>query len=108
MRRYSQGAHNIYLTLVSPEGADLLLHEIVGAWFRGMMRRARPAVVPWEETRAQWAARAARCVKAINAEYNVQGFCAEPPGRLRKRMEHGGERWGKCNPRAVFAANGRA
>ena len=62
---------------------DLLLHETAVAWFRGKMRRTKPTVVPWEETRAQGAVRAARIVKAITSEYNVQGLCAEFPGRLR-------------------------
>ena len=52
-------------------------------------------VVPWEETRAQLAARASRCVRAINSEYNAKGLCAEFPGRLRKCMENEGERLAK-------------
>ena len=74
---------------------DLLLHETAVAWFRGKMRRTKPTVVPWEETRAQWAARASRCVRAINSEYNAKGLCAEFPARLRKCMENEGERLAK-------------
>ena len=74
---------------------DLLLHETVVAWFRGKMRRTKPQVLPWEETRAQWAARAASCVRAINAEYNVAGLCAEFPDRLQACMDQGGERLAK-------------
>ena len=76
----------------APDMGDLLLHDIELAWFRGKMRRTKPTVVPWEETRAQRTARAARCVKAINSEYNAKGLCAESPGRLWKCMENGGER----------------
>ena len=76
----------------APDVGDLLLQETAVAWFRGKMRRTKPTVVPWEETRAQWAVRAARSVKAIKSEYNVQGLCAEFPCRLRECMEHGGER----------------
>ena len=54
--------------------------------------RTKPTVVPWEETRAQWAARASRGVKAINSEFNAKGLFAEFPGRLRQCMENGGER----------------
>ena len=79
----------------SPDMCDLLLHDVAVAWFRGKMRRTKPTVVPWEETRAQWAARAARCVKAINSEYNAKGLCAEFPARLRKCMENEGERLAK-------------
>ena len=71
---------------------DLLLHEAAVAWFRGKMRRRKPTVVLWEETHAHRAVRAARIVKAIHTEYNAQGLCKEFPGRLRKCMDHGGER----------------
>ena len=37
----------------APDMGDLLLHETAVAWFRGEMRRTKPTVVPWEETRAQ-------------------------------------------------------
>ena len=67
---------------------DVLLHETAVAWFRGKMRRPRPTVVPGEETRAQWAARASRSVKAINFVDNAKNLCAEFPGRLRKVMEN--------------------
>ena len=76
----------------APDMGDLLLHETAVAWFRAKMRRTKPTVVPWEETRAQWAARASRCVKAINSEYNAKGLCSEFPGRLRKCIDNGGER----------------
>ena len=79
----------------APDMGDLLLHETVVAWFRGKLRRTKPQVLPWEETRAQWAARAASCVRAINAEYNVAGLCAEFPDRLQACMDQGGERLAK-------------
>ena len=79
----------------APDMGDLLLHETVVAWFRAKMRRTKPQVLPWEETRTQWAARAVRCARAINAEYNVAGLCAEFPDRLQACMDHGGERLAK-------------
>ena len=79
----------------TPDMWDLLLHDVAVAWPRGKMRRTKPTVVPWEETRAQWAARASRCVKAINSEYNAKGLCADFPARLRKCMENEGERLAK-------------
>ena len=79
----------------APDMGDLLLQETAVAWFRGKMRRTKPTVVPWEETRAQWAARASRCVKAINSEYNAKGFCAVFPARLRMCTENEGERLAK-------------
>ena len=72
-----------------------VLHETVVAWFRGKLRRTKPQVLPWEETRTQWAARAVRCARAINADYNVAGLCAEFPDRLQACMDHGGERLAK-------------
>ena len=47
------------------------------------------------QTRAQWAARAASCVRAINAEYNVSGLCAEFPDRLQACMDQEGDRLAK-------------
>jgi hypothetical protein len=41
----------------APDMGDMLLHETAVAWFRARMKRERPAVLPWEETRAQWNAR---------------------------------------------------
>ena len=81
--------------LVPSTGGDLWLHETVVAWFCGQMRRTKPQVLPWEETRTQWAARAQRCVRAINAEYNVASLCAEFLDRLQACMDHGGERLAK-------------
>ena len=65
------------------------------AWFRGKLRRTKPQVLLWEETCAQCAARAASCVWAINAEYNVAGLCAEFPEHLQACMDQGGERLAK-------------
>ena len=79
----------------APDMGDLLLHETVVAWFRGKMRRTKPQVLPWEETRAQRAARVASCVWAISAEYNVAGLCAEFPDRLQACIDQGGERLAK-------------
>ena len=76
----------------SPDMGDLLLHETAVSWFRGKMRREKPLTHPWEETRAQWAARAARCVRQINSEYDVAGLCREFPSRLRACKENDGER----------------
>ena len=76
----------------APDMGDMLLHETGVSWFRGRMRREKPEVVPWEETRAQWAARAARCVRQVNAEYDVAGLCREFPARLLDCIEREGDR----------------
>ena len=76
----------------SPDMGDLLLHETAVSWFRSKMRREKPAVLPWEETRTQWKARAAKCVKAINKEYDVAGLCREFPARLLGCQEREGDR----------------
>ena len=76
----------------SPDMGDILLHGVARAWSRGEMRRTKPTVVPWEDARAQWAARASRCVTAINSEHNAKGLCAELLDRLRTCMVNRGER----------------
>ena len=76
----------------SPDMGDLLLHETVVSLFRSKMRREKPVVVPWAETRAQWTARAAKCLREINAKYNAPGLGREFPSRLQQCKEKGGER----------------
>ena len=76
----------------APDMGDLLLHETAVSWFRAKMRREKPSVLPWCETRAQWKVRTARCVRAINAEYDVAGLCREFPARLLDCQERGGDR----------------
>ena len=79
----------------APDMGDLLLHETAVAWFRNRMRRTKPIVHPWEESRSQWAERAASCVRAVNAENDVSGLCREFPMRLSACLEQGGERLSK-------------
>ena len=76
----------------SPDMGDLLLHETAVARFRSKMRREKPVTVPWEETRTQWAARAARCVRQINIDNDVAGLCREFPMRLQECIDCEGER----------------
>ena len=71
---------------------DLPLHETAVSWFRSKMRREKPVVVPWAETRAQWTARAAKCLREINAKYNVAGLGRDFPSRLQQCKDNGGER----------------
>ena len=76
----------------SPDMGDLLLHETAVSWFRARMKKAKPVTLPWEETRAQWEARAQRCVQSINAECNAHGLCHDFPARLRDCLGRGGDR----------------
>ena len=76
----------------SPDMGDLLLHETAVSWFRNRMRREKPVVLPWEETRAQWLARSTRCVRYINADHDVAGLCRQFPERLRSCKELDGGR----------------
>ena len=76
----------------SPDMGDLLLHETAVSWFCSKMRREKPVVVPWAETRAQWTARAAKCLREINAKYNVAGLGRDFPSRLQQCKDNGGER----------------
>ena len=87
----------------SPDMGDMLLHETAVAWFRSKMKREKPATHPWEENRAQWSTRAARCVRQINAEHDVAGLCREFPSRLEQRLESEGERLRKCKSAARTA-----
>ena len=75
----------------APDMGDLLLHETAVSWFRAKMRREKPSVLPWCETRAQWKDRITRCVRAINAEYDVAGLRREFPARLLDCQERGGD-----------------
>ena len=76
----------------SPDMGDLLLHETAVSWFRAQMKKEKPVGLPWEETRAEWKARADRCVEAINANFDVIGLCTEFPGRLRACISRDGDR----------------
>ena len=76
----------------SPDMGDLLLHETAVAWFRQLMRKEKPEVVPWEETLEQWARRAHKVTARINKEYDVAGLCREFPQRLQEMVDTGGER----------------
>jgi hypothetical protein len=79
----------------APDMGDLLLHETAVAWFRGRMKREKPQVYPWLETRLQWAARAARCVRHINDNYDGAGLCRGFPERLQACFDTDGERIAK-------------
>ena len=56
------------------------------------MRREKPVVVPWEESRTQWVARARRCERYINEHHDIAGLCREFPDRLRMCKDKGGDR----------------
>ena len=76
----------------APDMPDLLLHETAVSWFRSQMRRLKPVVLPWEETRSQWLARATRAVQNINDTHDVAGLCREFTARLEMCREGAGER----------------
>ena len=76
----------------APDMGDMLLHETAVSWFRNRMRREKPVALPWEETRSQWAERAARCVRFINSENDVAGLCREFATRLQDCIDSEGER----------------
>ena len=78
-----------------PDMGDLLLHETAVAWFRGRTRREKPEVYPWLETRSQWAARAARCIRHINDNFDAEGLCRGFPKRLQACLDGDGERLAK-------------
>ena len=76
----------------SPDMGDMLLRETAVAWFRSKMKREKPSTQPWEESRAQWSTRAARCVREINKDNDVAGLRREFPSRLQQCLDSEGER----------------
>ena len=76
----------------SPDMPDLLLHETAVAWFRKKMRKQRPVCAPWEETHAQWIARARLVVAHVNANHRVDKLCQQFPQRLQACKDSAGER----------------
>ena len=82
-------------TRQSPDMGDVLLHETAVSWFRNVLRRSKPEVLPWEETQTQWARRASKAVAFVNKEYDVAGLCREFPSRIQDVADGLGERLGK-------------
>ena len=76
----------------SPDMGDMLLHETAVSWIRARLRREKPEVHPWLESREQWSARAQRVLRNINMEYDVDGLCRAFPARLHNCVEGLGER----------------
>ena len=74
---------------------DMLLHETAVSWFRNVMRREKPEVLPWLETLDQWTQRARKAVAFVNNNYDVAGLCREFPDRLQRVKDGGGERLSK-------------
>ena len=79
----------------SPDMPDLLLHETAVAWFRKKLSKQRPVCVPWEETQAQWTARARHVVAFLNENHRVDRLCKQFPQRLRACKDSDGERFRK-------------
>ena len=76
----------------SPDMGDVLLHETAVSWFRTKMKHAKPDVVPWEETTAQWTKRARRVIRTINSSHDVAGLSREFPSRLIDVIDREGDR----------------
>ena len=76
----------------SPDMGDVLLHETAVSWFRNVLRRLKPEVLPWEETQTQWLRRASKAVAFVNKEYNVAGLCRQFPQSIQDLVDSGGER----------------
>ena len=39
------------------------------------MRKEKPVVEPWKVSVEQWGQRAEKCVRHMNAEYDLDGLC---------------------------------
>ena len=76
----------------SPDMGDVLLHETAVSWFRRRLHKAKPEVLPWLESREQWAARAKRVMRAVNAECEVRNLCLEMPERIQSLISLKGDR----------------
>ena len=79
-------------TKQSPDMADVLLHETAVSWFRNVLRKSKPDVLPWQENQAQWAQRAHKAIREINRDYDVAGLCRQFPARLQEVVDGEGER----------------
>ena len=76
----------------SPDLGDVLLHETSVSWVRARLRKTKPVVVPWLETREQWTTRVRTMVRQVNRECDVNGLSCGFPARLEDLSRRGGDR----------------
>ena len=76
----------------SPDLGDVLLHETAVSWVRRRLRRSKPQVLPWLETREQWVARLRKVVREVNKDCDAKGLCCEFPARLEDLKARDGDR----------------
>ena len=76
----------------APDLGDVPLHETAVSWSRTKTRATKPDALPSEETQEQWAARARKVVRDINANLDVRGLCLEFPSRLQDVVDNEGDR----------------
>ena len=75
----------------SPDMPDLLLHETAVSWLRGVLRRTKPDVVPWQETPQQWSRRM-KALDECNRSNDVEGLCMQFPDRVEECIAKEGVR----------------
>ena len=76
----------------APDLGDVPLHETAVSWSRTKTRATKPDALPSEETQEQWAARACKVVRDINANLDVRGLRLEFPSRLQDVVDNEGDR----------------
>ena len=71
---------------------DALLHETAVAHFRKRSCKECPVRMPWEETREEWATRAAKVVLDVNRSVDFTALCHSFPKRLHSIVKKQGDR----------------
>jgi len=70
---------------------ELMLHETAVSWIRLRLGKTVPAK-PWEETRAEYAARLKMICEDINSNLEVEALCRGFQKRIQKLVDREGGR----------------
>ena len=68
------------------------MQETAVSWVRSVLRRTKPAVLPWLETPEQWSNRMMGAVDAVNLSKDVDALCMQFPDRIEECLAEGGKR----------------
>ena len=74
--------------------ADLTLHETAVSWVRSKLLETRPKQA-WKESTEEHYRRLRGIAQGINAEFDVEGLCAEFPSRIADLISKGGDKLAK-------------
>ena len=73
---------------------DVLLHETAVAWIRAELQRTSPKK-PCQESREEHCSRLREAARHNNANFDVEGLCAEWPSRIAELIARGGDKLSK-------------